>query len=315
MEQNMQQSCTDNRNIPTAKGATAETPPCATSAPDNFATKQKILQKLQEYDNILLVRHVRPDGDALGSVRGLAQVLRQSFPEKHIYATGADTSDYLAFMGADDALPPEETCRRALCLALDVATPDRASGEAMSLAAETVKIDHHVETVPCEGLSWVEEKRSSTCEMVAELCLTFPDVLKLDITSATALYIGINVKKVIIRTMLLSGAICGLVGFLIVGGVDCTISPTDTIGSIGFTAILVSWMAKFNPLLMVLTSALVSFLEVGTTQVATGFKLDGSISNIVTAIVLLFVVGSEFFVNYKIMFRHSSKEVFDRGYH
>lgn len=131
----------------------------------------------------------------------------------------------------------------------------------------------------------------------------------------TALYIGINVKKVIIRTMLLSGAICGLVGFLIVGGVDCTISPTDTIGSIGFTAILVSWMAKFNPLLMVLTSALVSFLEVGTTQVATGFKIDGSISDIVTAIVLLFVVGSEFFVNYKIMFRLSSKEVSDRGYH
>ena len=191
MEQNMQQSCTDNRNIPTAEGATAETPPCATSAPDNFAIKQKILQKLQEYDNILLVRHVRPDGDALGSVRGLAQVLRRSLPEKHIYATGADTSDYLAFMGADDALPPEETCRRALCIALDVATPDRASGEAMSLAAETLKIDHHVETVPCEGLSWVEEKRSSTCEMVAELCLTFPDVLKLDITSATALYIGI----------------------------------------------------------------------------------------------------------------------------
>lgn len=108
MEQNMQQSCTDNRNIPTAEGATAETPPCATSAPDNFAIKQKILQKLQEYDNILLVRHVRPDGDALGSVRGLAQVLRRSFPEKHIYATGADTSDYLAFMGADDALPPRK---------------------------------------------------------------------------------------------------------------------------------------------------------------------------------------------------------------
>ena len=115
--------------------------------------------------------------------------------------------------------------------------------------------------------------------------------------------------------MLLSGAICGLVGFLIVGGVDCTVSPTDTIGSIGFTAILVSWMAKFNPLIMVLTSALISFLEVGTTQVATKFKIDGSISDIVTAVVLLFVVGCEFFINYKIMFRHSSKEVVQHGYH
>ncbi len=131
----------------------------------------------------------------------------------------------------------------------------------------------------------------------------------------TALYIGISVKKVIIRTMLVSGAICGLVGFLIVGGVDCTISSTDTIGSIGFTAILVSWMAKFNPFVMVLTSALVSFLTVGTNQVSTGFKIDGSISDIVTAIILLFVVGSEFFINYKIMFRHSSKEAIDRGYH
>ncbi len=124
----------------------------------------------------------------------------------------------------------------------------------------------------------------------------------------TARYIGINAKKVIIRTMVLSGAICGLAGFLIVGGFNHTVS-TSSVGGQGFTAIMVSWLAKFNPLTMVLTAFLISFLDVGAKQVATTFRINDAIGSIITAVILFFIIGCEFFINYKIVFRKSNKEV------
>ncbi len=124
----------------------------------------------------------------------------------------------------------------------------------------------------------------------------------------TARYIGINVKKVIIRTMILSGAICGLCGLLLVGGIDKTIS-TETVGGQGFTAIMVSWLGKFNPIFMILTSFLIVFLQVGTKQVSTSFRIDTSLADITTAIILFFIIGCEFFINYELRFRKKEKEV------
>ena len=118
----------------------------------------------------------------------------------------------------------------------------------------------------------------------------------------TARYIGINVKKVIIRTMILSGAICGIAGFLLVSGTDHTITR-DTAGGRGFTAIMVSWLAKFNPLYMILTSLLIVFLQRGAGEISTVFNLNQSFSEIITGIIIFFIIGSEFFVNYSIRFR------------
>ncbi len=118
----------------------------------------------------------------------------------------------------------------------------------------------------------------------------------------TARYVGMNVKKVIIRTMALSGAICGIAGFLLVSGTDHTLT-TATAGGHGFTAIMVSWLAKFNPLMMTLTSFFIIFLEKGAGQIATQFRLNESISDIITGIILFFIIGSEFFINYQIKFR------------
>lgn len=123
----------------------------------------------------------------------------------------------------------------------------------------------------------------------------------------TARYIGINVKKVIIRTLLVSGAICGLAGLLLVGGTNHTISTT-TVGGRGFTAIMVSWLAKFDPLYMVLTSFLVVFLEKGAQQVSTDFRISSSISDIITGIILLFIIGCEFFLQYRVVMRKNRKE-------
>jgi simple sugar transport system permease protein len=124
----------------------------------------------------------------------------------------------------------------------------------------------------------------------------------------TAKYIGINVKKVIIRTMLLSGAICGIAGLLLVGGTNHTISTTTANGR-GFTAIMVSWLAKFNPIVMILTSFLLVFFEKGAGEISTVYGLNQSFSDIIAGIVLFFIIGSEFFINYQIKFHKSHKEV------
>lgn len=118
----------------------------------------------------------------------------------------------------------------------------------------------------------------------------------------TARYIGINVKKVIIRTMALSGALCGIAGLLLVAGTDHSIN-TSTVGGMGFTAIMVSWLAKFNPIVMVLTSFLIVFLERGAGEIATAFQLNESIADILTGIILFFIIGSEFFVQFKLHIR------------
>lgn len=123
----------------------------------------------------------------------------------------------------------------------------------------------------------------------------------------TARYIGINVKKVILRTMLLSGAVCGIAGLLLVAGTDHTITP-ETAGGRGFTAIMVSWLAKFNPLYMIFTSFLIVFLEKGAGEISTVFGLNDSFSEILTGIIIFFIIGCEFFIQYTVKFRHAKKE-------
>lgn len=121
----------------------------------------------------------------------------------------------------------------------------------------------------------------------------------------TARYVGIKVEKVIIRTMLLSGAICGIVGFLLVSGTDHTLS-TSLSGGRGFTAVMISWLAKFNPIIMIFASMLFAFLDKGASAISTNFGLNHSFSDILTGIILFFIIGCEFFISYKLSFRKSA---------
>lgn len=123
----------------------------------------------------------------------------------------------------------------------------------------------------------------------------------------TARYVGIKVNRVIIRTMLLSGAICGLAGLLLVGGINHTVTTTVA-GGQGFTAVMVSWLAKFNPLTMVFASFLLVFLDRGAGQIATELGLNHSFGDILTGIILFFIIGCEFFINYKLIFRKNAKK-------
>ena len=122
----------------------------------------------------------------------------------------------------------------------------------------------------------------------------------------TARYVGINVKKVIIRTMLISGALCGVTGMLLVAGKDHSIN-TNLVGGQGFTAILMSWLGQFNPFIMVIMTAIVVFMRIGVAKVADTSHLNSSYSEIIVGIVILMLVGCEFFIHYSIKFR--KKEV------
>ena len=123
----------------------------------------------------------------------------------------------------------------------------------------------------------------------------------------TARYIGINVKKVIIRTMLISGGLCGVTGMLLVAGKDHSIN-TNLVGGQGFTAILMSWLGQFNPFIMVIMTAIVIFLRLGVAKVADTSLLNSSFSEIIVGLVILMLVSCEFFIQYSIKFR-SKKEV------
>ena len=118
----------------------------------------------------------------------------------------------------------------------------------------------------------------------------------------TARYVGIKVGRVVVRTMLLSGAVCGIAGLLLVGGTDHTVTTTIA-GGQGFTAVLVSWLAKFNPLGMVYASLLIVFLSRGASEISTIYGLNHSFGDILTGIILFFIIGSEFFITYQLHFR------------
>ena len=120
-------------------------------------------------------------------------------------------------------------------------------------------------------------------------------------------YIGIKVEKVIIRTMAISGATCGLAGLMLVGAINHTITTTLA-GGLGFTAVMVSWLAKFNPVSMIFTSFIIIFMDRGASEISTTFGLNQSFADIMTGILLFFIIGCEFFISYKVSFRKSGKK-------
>lgn len=123
----------------------------------------------------------------------------------------------------------------------------------------------------------------------------------------TARYAGINVKRTIVRTMGISGGICGIAGFLLISGCSHTIS-TGTVGGRGFTAIIVAWMSKFNVFAMILVSFFLVFMEQGAGEIASKYNLNENASAVLTGIILFFLLGCEFFINYKVYFPRRHKE-------
>ncbi len=156
----------------------------------NREVKEQILQKIKEYDRIMIFRHVRNDGDCVGATKGLKRIIQLTWPEKEVYLIDKDTSAYLAFLGPEDEPVEDALYADALGIVLDTASEARISNKNYKLCRELIKIDHHI---PLEGygsIQWVEEDRSSACEMVVDFYSTFRDELKIDSEAATYLYTG-----------------------------------------------------------------------------------------------------------------------------
>lgn len=184
----------------------------------NENIKKAILNKIEEYDNIIIVRHIRPDGDAVGSTLGLREILRLTYPQKSVRVINDDYSDYMSFLGNEDVALSDDDYKDALIISLDTASVERISNKKISLAKEIIKIDHHIDIAPYGDISWVEDYRSSLCEQIADFYFTFSDKLKISEYAATCIYAGMVTDTGRFRyactgeTMRLAGALldCGV---------------------------------------------------------------------------------------------------------
>ncbi len=185
----------------------------------NEPIKQTILDTIKAYDHIVISRHLRPDGDAVGSTKGLCEILRDTFPEKRISLVNEDYSDYMAFLGGEDTLDPADY-EHALMIILDTATVNRISNKHYALAKKLIKIDHHVDIAPYGDISWVEDRRSSCCEMIADFADTYRHELVVSKTAATYIYTGMVTDSGRFRFRDVSGETLRLAGTLLDRGVD-----------------------------------------------------------------------------------------------
>lgn len=188
-------------------------------------SKEVIFEKIKEYQRIMLFRHIRIDGDCVGATKGFQEVLRTSFPDKEILIIDDEKSDYLAFLGPDDSPVPDEMYEDALGIVIDTATKDRISNPKYVLCKEIAKIDHHIEVPGKDGHfyadhSWVEEERSSACEMIAAFCASFPDELKINQRAATFIYTGMVTDSGRFQYPGVSGDTMRYAGMLLDVGVD-----------------------------------------------------------------------------------------------
>ncbi len=157
---------------------------------NNQQVKEQILQKIKNYQRIIITRHFRPDGDAIGSTKGLWRILKLTYPEKEILLLNEDMSDYLSFLGGEDSPIPEKDYADALVIVIDTATENRISNKKYNLGREIIKIDHHIPVQDYGTICWVEDWRSSACEMIADFYNTFKNELKIDEEAATYIYTG-----------------------------------------------------------------------------------------------------------------------------
>ena len=190
----------------------------------NIEQMKAVLDKIKQYNKIVIFRHMRPDGDAVGSTKGLCDILRATYPEKDIRTINADYADYVAFLGKEDEPMPDEFFADALGIIIDTATVERISNPQYSLCRELVKIDHHIPLQPYGDVIWVEEERSSACEMIAAFYDAFKDELKITPQAATEIYTGMVTDSGRFRFRSVSGDTLRLAGMLLDIGID-----TDTL--------------------------------------------------------------------------------------
>jgi len=181
---------------------------------------QQIFDKIKAYDRIMLFRHVRMDGDCVGATKGMKGLLTATWPEKEVYIIDDQKSDYLDFMGEDDAPVADAIYADALGIVIDTASVKRISNPKYALCKELIKIDHHIDVERYGDIAWVEENRSSACEMIAAFYAAFQNELILTKQAATHIYTGMVTDSGRFQYEGVTGATLRLAGLMLDAGID-----------------------------------------------------------------------------------------------
>lgn len=181
---------------------------------------QSIYDHIRDADCIMLFRHIRVDGDCVGATKGLKEIIRQTWPEKQVYLIDDEHSDYLAFLGPDDEPAADEVYANALGIVIDVGNHERISNQKYRLCRKIIKIDHHIERDPYGDINWVEEDRSSACEMIAAFYDAFRDRLRLNTRAAECIYTGMVTDSGRFMYEGVTGETLRLAGLMLDQGID-----------------------------------------------------------------------------------------------
>ena len=181
---------------------------------------QSIYDHIRDADCIMLFRHIRVDGDCVGATKGLKEIIRQTWPEKQVYLIDDEHSDYLAFLGPDDEPAADEAYANALGIVIDVGNHERISNQKYRLCRKIIKIDHHIERDPYGDINWVEEDRSSACEMIAAFYDAFRDKLRLNVRAAECIYTGMVTDSGRFMYEGVTGETMRLAGLMLDQGID-----------------------------------------------------------------------------------------------
>ena len=123
----------------------------------------------------------------------------------------------------------------------------------------------------------------------------------------TARYVGMNTKYIVIRTLIVSGIISGIIGFIYSSAINHSIDP-NTCGSLGFTAVLVAWLSNFSPIIIAGISFILAFLTLGTSKVSSTYRLGSNdLSNVIIGLIFFAILICEFFIRFKLKFNEENK--------
>ena len=179
-----------------------------------------IFEEIRSAPSIMLFRHRRIDGDCVGATKGMKEIIKATWPEKNVYIIDNEHSDYLSFMGKDDPDTDDETYRNSLAIVIDVGDSTRISNQRFRLCKKVIKIDHHIEREVYGDINWVEDKRSSACEMIAAFYRAFSDRLTITPAAATHIYTGMLTDSGRFQYEGVTGETMRLAGLMLDQGID-----------------------------------------------------------------------------------------------
>ncbi|MDC7244217.1 MAG: bifunctional oligoribonuclease/PAP phosphatase NrnA [Sphaerochaetaceae bacterium] len=182
--------------------------------------KRHILEKIKEYNRIIIHKHIRPDGDCYGAGFGLKEIIKESFPEKEVYVVG-ETAEYVKFIGDVDIIP-DELFKGALSIVVDTANQDRVADQRFKLADYVIKIDHHIPVQDYGDFQYVDTSRPAASQIILEFYLEYQSELKFNMTAAKALYTGIITDTGRFKYRSVTADTFRAVAFLVEFGLDFT---------------------------------------------------------------------------------------------